>query len=47
MACSKLVLEKVVSNSEGNISSYQGAELKCYTLATLENCKKQALGDLH
>ena len=41
----KLVLEKV--NSEGSISSYEGAELKNYTSATLENCKKQALGDLH
>jgi len=40
----KLVLEKV--DSKGSITSYQGAQLKSYSSATLENCKRQALGDL-
>ena len=34
-------------NRMGSVNSYQGAKLKCYTSATLENCKKLALGDLH
>ena len=40
----KLVQGKVVS--EGSSTSYQGATLKSYTVATLEYCRKQALGDL-
>ena len=40
----KLVQDRVVS--EGSSVSYQGATLKSYTVATLEYCKKQALGDL-
>ena len=40
----KLMMEKI--DSEGSIVCYQGAEIKNYTSATLESCKKQALGDL-
>ena len=40
----KLMMEKI--DSEGSITCYQGAEIKNYTPATLENCKKQVLGDL-
>ena len=40
----KLMMEKI--DSEGSIVCYQGAEIRNYTSATLESCKKQALGDL-
>ena len=40
----KLVQGRVVS--EGSSTSYQGATLKSCTVATLEYCRKQALGDL-
>jgi len=40
----KLVQDRVVR--EGSGVSYQGASLKNYTVAMLESCKKQALGDL-
>jgi len=39
----KLVQDRVVS--EESSISYQGAGLKSYTIVTLENFKKQALGD--
>ena len=37
-------MEKI--DSEGSDICYQGAEVKKYTPATLESCKKQAFGDL-
>ena len=40
----KLMMEKI--DSEGSIVCNQGAKIKKYTSATLESCKKQALGDL-
>jgi len=40
----KLVQERIVT--EGSSVNYQGAPIKNYNFATLEYCKKQAVGDL-
>ena len=40
----KLMLERI--HTEGNVVTYQGAEIKNYNSITLESCKRQALADM-